>query len=89
MDVAHPHLNYRAEARLGLRREAERHAAFVRIKRVDLSDYIHPVESAVAAALCRRSPRSWFGFGSLLHRPKPTARIFKLGTLFNLCAEAA
>jgi hypothetical protein len=43
--------------RLGLRREAERHAAFVRAKNLIRPVELRAGESAVAAALCRRSPK--------------------------------
>jgi len=47
----------RGENAFGLRREAKRHAAFVRTK-VLLSSITHPArESGVAAALCHRSPK--------------------------------
>jgi hypothetical protein len=42
-------------ARLGLRREAERHAAFAWGSLGQTITFISP-ESAVAAALCQRSP---------------------------------
>jgi hypothetical protein len=43
--------------RLGLRREAQRHAAFVRAGRVEFVGNPRPCDSGVAAALCHRSPR--------------------------------
>jgi hypothetical protein len=43
--------------RHGLRREVERHAAFVRAKVLKSSRPARACESAVAATLCRRSPR--------------------------------
>ena len=44
--------------RLGLRREAKRHVAFERTRVVGDSLAYGARESAVAAALCRRSPRN-------------------------------
>jgi hypothetical protein len=43
--------------RLGLRREAKRHAALVRAKAILDLFALRALESAVAAALCRRSPK--------------------------------
>jgi hypothetical protein len=47
-----------ARTRLGLRREAKRHAAFARTKIFRYLFVARPPKSAVAAALCRRSPKS-------------------------------
>jgi hypothetical protein len=47
----------RGRQRLGLRREAKRHAAFVRAAISYQSKISRPPESGVAAALCHRSPK--------------------------------
>ena len=62
-------------ARLGLRREAQRHAAVARTEIALGSQDFLPPESGVAAALCHRSPRrrwlkcapSWFCFVGNFH----------------------
>jgi hypothetical protein len=58
-------------ARLGLRQEAKRHAAFARPMACSNSMATRPPESAVVAALCRRRPRgpSLANNSSLLNNP--------------------
>lgn len=52
---------WKVAARLGLRREANRHAAFERPDVFAGSLVCRPCKSAVVAALCRRSPGCWRG----------------------------
>jgi len=44
---------------LGMRREAQRHAAFVLARNSQFNRNFPAPESGVAASLCHRSPKSW------------------------------
>jgi hypothetical protein len=60
---------WRHAERLGVRREAKRHAAFMRATRLEPSKTSRPPESGVAAALCHRSPKPRGSFKPV--GPKP------------------
>jgi hypothetical protein len=62
--------------RLGVRREAKRHAAFVRATSLESSEIFRPPESGVAAALCHRSPKP-------LGRFKPNSQYPAMGFMLN------